>query len=264
MPETGPGYHCDGEGEGIILLHASLSSKKQWRGLLPLLATRYRVLALDLYGYGDVPLPAARPDFTLRDEVELVRRLKERFFPGGAPCRLVGHSYGGAVALAFCHFYPEEVTSICAFEPVSFHLIDQGHPDLGDLLQMARSLDLYVAQGKPDLAARTFLDYWGGAGTYDAYPARLKEEFAARTPKLHLDFQAISHTPITLAACAALRLPVTLIVGRETRPQALLVAEALRHAMPHCTLHTVPAGHLAPISHPHLVEPLILTSVAPP
>ncbi|UFS71068.1 alpha/beta hydrolase [Geomonas sp. RF6] len=257
MPPITPGYLCTGDGDAVVLLHSSLSSKNQWKGLIPLLAGRYRVIAVDLYGYGETPFPPDKAAFSLRDEVELVREVLERELPAGAVFHLVGHSYGGAVALSFCHYYPESVRSVCAFEPVAFHLLDLAEPQLSTVLQMAQTLERLGAQGKPELAAETFLDYWGGPGTFAAYPARLKEDFAARTPKLRLDFQAITRTAITVEDYRRLQLPVHLIVGERSRPPALFVTEVLSRTLPHCTLHKVPAGHLAPFTHPQLVNPLI-------
>ncbi|MEM6896870.1 MAG: alpha/beta fold hydrolase, partial [Pseudomonadota bacterium] len=41
-----------GEGPDILLLHGAGGATQSWRGLMPLLATRYRCLAIDLPGQG--------------------------------------------------------------------------------------------------------------------------------------------------------------------------------------------------------------------
>jgi pimeloyl-ACP methyl ester carboxylesterase len=60
-----PGYFVAGAGVPVVLLHASLSSKSQWRELAAQLAPRFRVIAIDLSGYGDNPMPAARESFSV-------------------------------------------------------------------------------------------------------------------------------------------------------------------------------------------------------
>src|SRR5262245_39392119 len=112
-------YLDQGAGEPVILLHSSAGSSAQWRELAAMLSGRYRVLAPDLYGYGGSPMP---PDgaFTLAHEAEIVRALLQR---AGGAAHLVGHSYGGAVALHVALRYGASVLSLALIEPVAFHLL---------------------------------------------------------------------------------------------------------------------------------------------
>ena len=71
-PSDRPGYFIAGAGTPVVMLHSSLSSKSQWTALAERLAPRYRVIALDLCGYGDNAVPAAGASFTLDEEVRLV------------------------------------------------------------------------------------------------------------------------------------------------------------------------------------------------
>src|SRR5262245_3226597 len=66
------GYTAAGAGAPVVMLHSSLGSKSQWSPLAERLAGRYRVIALDLCGYGDNALPASGTPFTLDDEVRVV------------------------------------------------------------------------------------------------------------------------------------------------------------------------------------------------
>ena len=52
-PARRPGYFVAGEGAPVIMLHSSLGSKSQWAVLADRLARRFRVIAIDLCGYGD-------------------------------------------------------------------------------------------------------------------------------------------------------------------------------------------------------------------
>src|SRR5690348_8143947 len=68
-----PGCSVAGDaGEPVVLLHSSLSSKSQWTSLCERMSTRFRVIALDLWGYGENAMPAFTQRFTLDDEVRLV------------------------------------------------------------------------------------------------------------------------------------------------------------------------------------------------
>src|SRR5437867_3258802 len=89
-------YQDVGSGPTIILAHCSGASHRVWAPLVDALSTRYRVLAPDLLGYGQSepwPINARlHPWSDLSALVALAGRVDE-------PVHLVGHSYGGTVAL---------------------------------------------------------------------------------------------------------------------------------------------------------------------
>ena len=111
-------------GDTVVLLHSSASSARQWQPAVAALQAHFSVHAIDFHGHG------ARPDWqggaamTLADEVALVEPLLEQ--AGGA--HLIGHSYGGAVALKLATRLPALVRSVVAYEPVLFGLL---HGDAG-------------------------------------------------------------------------------------------------------------------------------------
>src|SRR5262249_1691329 len=84
-------------GSAVILLHSSGLSSQQWRRLAERLAPAHRTFAPDLIGYGKSPPFAGGRDVTWRDDVEVIVGLARSV---GGPVHLVGHSYGGLVALA--------------------------------------------------------------------------------------------------------------------------------------------------------------------
>lgn len=257
-----PAYYSTGAGPAVVLLHCTLSSKSQWRALSGLLEAEHRVIAVDLYGYGETPMPEKRENYTLLDEVELVQALLDRILLPGEPFHLVGHSYGAAVALRFCQLHQERIKTLTVFEPVAFHLLSPGDPGLEAVLDMKRELDRLISAGLSAEAAATFLDYWGGPGSFAAFPARLQADFARRTPKLALDFQALTATPITLDDYRQLSLPVTLIAGRSSRLPALRVVQELARTLSGCAVHWVDSGHMGPVTHPELVNPIIRKSLS--
>src|SRR5258706_16008410 len=95
------GYFATGAGAPVVMLHSSLGSKAQWSALAQRLAPRFRVIAIDLCGYGGNPLPVARNSFTLDDEVRHIATHLDRLVSPRTRGHLIGHSYGGVVALRF-------------------------------------------------------------------------------------------------------------------------------------------------------------------
>src|SRR5271170_5853424 len=87
-----------GRGPPLLLVHDYLSSRIAWEDVLPLLATRFHVIAPDLPGFGESEKPPPsryRYDFTAFAEslVDLVAAL------GLVRPSVCGHAMGGAVAL---------------------------------------------------------------------------------------------------------------------------------------------------------------------
>ncbi|HBG05636.1 MAG: hypothetical protein A2075_18405 [Geobacteraceae bacterium GWC2_58_44] len=262
MTTTLPAYYSAGDGPPVVLLHCTLSSKNQWRALCSMLEGEFRVIAVDLYGYGETALPVKKDRFTLLDEVELVQSLLDEILLPDEPIHLVGHSYGGAVALRFCHRFPGRVKTLTLFEPVAFHLLERGDPGLEPVLAMMQELGRLMAAGLREEAAATFLDYWNGAGSFGNFPPRVQKEFALRTEKLALDFSALTRTQLTLDDYRQLRLPVTLIAGRSSRLPALRVSHKLSETLPDCRLHLVDTGHMGPVTDPELVNPIIRSALS--
>jgi len=146
----------------VVLLHCSGSSGAQWRPLAAALGKRYQVFAPDLIGYG-----ASRPwvggEFSLAREAAAVRSLIGHL---DETVHLVGHSYGGAVALNIARTRPELLRSLTLVEPSAFHLLRGG--DATDLAAL-REITAVPFDARAALAAGDdcggfgrFVDYWSG------------------------------------------------------------------------------------------------------
>ena len=90
-------YRETGHGEPVLLLHGLGASSYAWRYVIPKLATSNRVIALDLKGFGQSDKPKDGK-YSLFDQAELVDKfIREHRLKN---LTLVGHSFGGGVALA--------------------------------------------------------------------------------------------------------------------------------------------------------------------
>jgi len=109
-----------GSGDPVVLLHSSGSSATQWRSLAERLGERYKVIAPNLYNYGGTSQWPGRRPFHLECEAEIVLALLKRV---NKRAHLVGHSYGGAVALHVAGLRRDLLQSLTLIEPVAFHLL---------------------------------------------------------------------------------------------------------------------------------------------
>jgi pimeloyl-ACP methyl ester carboxylesterase len=108
-------YEEAGEGEAVILLHGLGASTFGYRFLLPALAPCYRVIALDLPGFGYSTRHA--PDMSMSAEARYLKGFMERLRIERAV--LVGHSMGGAIAQRFAMEEPGRVEKLVLISPAS-------------------------------------------------------------------------------------------------------------------------------------------------
>src|SRR5882672_7303914 len=165
-------YLEQGSGQPVMLLHSSSASSAQWRALMDRLSVRFHVIAPDLYGYGSSASWPGRGVFSLADEAALVRVLLDRL---DEPVHLVGHSYGGAVALQVARAHGDALRSLTLIEPVAFHLLRGSDPtDTAALREITAVADVVVrslASGDYWRGCGHFVDYWSGQGSWAGMPA---------------------------------------------------------------------------------------------
>ncbi|WP_225769298.1 alpha/beta fold hydrolase [Inquilinus sp. Marseille-Q2685] len=98
-------YEVHGQGEPLLLLHGGLGSIDMFRPLLPALAAKRQVIAVDLQGHGRTPLGDRPIDLAAMgdDMATILRQL------GVKQADVLGYSLGGGVAFRLAVQHPEMV-----------------------------------------------------------------------------------------------------------------------------------------------------------
>ncbi len=112
-------YEVLGRGRPVILLHSWVGSWRYWIPTMQQLQLKYKVYALDLYGYGDSMKNPQR--YSLEHQVQLLDDFISRL--GIAKTALVGHGLGAMVAVEYARRYEEKVPRMVV---VSAPLFDPG------------------------------------------------------------------------------------------------------------------------------------------
>ncbi len=97
------GLRAAGSGPVLLLVHGMTSSSVTWTRAGSLLATRFTVVAPDLFGHGATAKPPG--DYSLGAQATLLRDLL--LYLGHDRVTPVGHSFGGGVAMQFAYQFPE-------------------------------------------------------------------------------------------------------------------------------------------------------------
>lgn len=245
----------------LLLLHSSGATHRQWRHLIAQLDRRWRILAPDLFGYGETPMPerASLPQRSIvQDELDLLGLLLQQV---DGPVHLVGHSYGGAVALELALAQPGRIASLAVYEPVMFSLLRDSRQQAAwhEIAQVAqRQIDL-VAAGELRAAASHFIGYWTVPGAFEAMPEAMQSAVAASMPKVAAEFREVLRQRDRPQDFSDLIMPVLLLCGSDTTVAARGVVAELRHLLPNPRFVEVPgAVHMAPLHQPDLVNPLLV------
>jgi pimeloyl-ACP methyl ester carboxylesterase len=244
-------YFVVGSGEPIVLLHCTGGSGRQWAELAELLRTDFQVIAPDLCGYGGTThWPGVGP-FNLAVEADLVCALIDAF---KRPVHLVGHSFGGAVALKLALRYPEHLKSLTVIEPASFHLLRHGD-DMDDLAfrqisEVAAIIANAVNCGDYVGAMRRFVDFWNGQGAWNALPNPQRIALATRINKVTLDFWATLNDSIRRGDLFNMAVPTLVIFGERSPLPTRRICFHLARVLPNVRQRAIAdAGHMLPMTH---------------
>lgn len=244
-----------GTGPAVVCLHANASSSAQWRGLMDRLASDWRVLAPDSLGAGRSPAWPTDRAVTLADEVAL---LEPVFAAVGDPFCLVGHSYGGAIALMAALAQPERVRAVALYEPTLFSLLEQeapGQEAANGIRFAAADAATAIEAGDREAAAERFIDYWMGAGSWRAMPEARRASIAPSMVNVAGWARALFTEPTPLQAFGALALPVLYMTGAQSPASSRRVARLLSGVLADVSVVEFAAlGHMGPVTHPEIVN----------
>ena len=249
-----------GTGEPVLLIHGFGASSYSWRHVIEPLAQKNRVITIDLKGFGDSPKP--RDDaYSVYEQARLVRNfILENDLKN---LHIVGHSYGGGVALAVSIYlsasnpglqkslvlidsvaYPQELPGFVKIlaTPVLGPLITYAVPNtfqVKNLLQKVYFND--------DLIPQEAIDHYAAdLGKPDAKYALL----TSVRQMLPTDLQQFSEN------YASLTIPTLIIWSREDEIVPLAVGKRLHENIPDSKLVIMSGvGHAVQEEKPSLLLP---------
>ena len=253
-------YAVAGSGESVVLVHGSAGSDAHWRGLFDRLAGAFRLYAPNLHGYGQTDPWHGERALTVADEAAVIEALIDRI---GETVHLVGHSYGGAVAMRVALERPERISRLTLVEPAAFYLLRHGRPSdralFCEINAVAAAVSQAVVSGNYRGGMGHFVDYWNGAGAWTALNPQTQGWLAGQIVKIASEFHAIMSEPAKVDDFNAFDAPVSLLRGSQSPGPVRAIAELLAGTFPEATLATVArAGHMLPLTHPDSVTAAVI------
>ena len=250
-------YVQRGAGPDVLLIHGMVGTVEDWETLLPLLTARYRVTAIDLLGQGGSdPRPGAH---NIGGNADVIARLAERLDLKDVV--VVGHSYGGAIALKLAtDAWPRArgyVLLAPATRPIDITLTDRlvAVPVFG--LGIARIAQLFVGEGmiRAGLSAAVAPD--GAYMPKDFVDVRVQRWNRAEVLHAYSQQHMAFNAELTALSqrYAAIDRPVMVLQGDRDEYRVLIEgARHLAQAIPRARLVELPgAGHYLQYKDPAAV-----------
>ncbi len=224
----------------VVLLHSALGDSRLWKRQVAALEREHHVVAPDLPGWGESPLPT--------EPFSLVE-----FAAGFLPGVLVGNSFGGTLALRTALADPKQVERLV--------LVGAGLPAWDWTEEMRgyfESEQHAIEAGDLDAATQINLDFWVKQEHHDEVRPQQRRALELQTAHEEPELIWPEMTPLS-----KLTMPTLVIVGADDHADFLAIAEHLADAIPDSDLAIVPgAGHLVGIDQPEELNALLLEFLA--
>jgi pimeloyl-ACP methyl ester carboxylesterase len=213
-------YEKCGSGPPLVLVHGAFSDHAtNWELVKPMFEKRFTVYAMARRGRGET---VATEGHSLGDESMDVVALMHAI---GAPLFLLGHSYGGQVALGAAAHIPERVRKLVLYEPPCPQLLDKA---------TLAPLETYARAGHWDDFALTFFRDILRVPAHEMEELKASElwqPIVADAEATLGDLRALTGYDFRPERFRDLHVPVLLQIGTES-PRDLYVTDALAAVLP--------------------------------
>lgn len=258
MGSIDPYFREAGLGPAVICIHSGYGSSGQWRALMERLADRFRVIACDMSGSGKSPALPPEVEYTLDEEVTFLGPV---FQASGERFHLIGHSFGGAVALKAALRHRERVQSLTLFEPTLFALLISSAPDspaTREIIRHTESTSRLADLGHFEAAAEEFVDYWFQSGAWGAMREDVRADILGRMGFVRQRWDALLRDPVVRSDVASIDVRTLYLMGEKSNLPTRALGKLLIDVIPRVRgIDIEGVGHMAPLSDPGRVNALI-------
>jgi pimeloyl-ACP methyl ester carboxylesterase len=258
-----------GSGVPVVFVHGSLGTLDDWRAQVDTFARHYRVIVYSRRYHPPNPQRLDGREYGVYLHADDLAALLERL--GIERAHIIGHSYGGYVALAFALRYPDKVWDLVLVEPPILPWLART-PE-GDSLRRAFEAGTLAparaafARGDSVEGVRRYLDGASGtSGQFDALSADRRAALLRLAFELRLELAAAPDVHMPSLACkdvAGIRSSVLLVTGQRSPRRFHVIEDELERCLRTQEVVTVPgADHRAPSVNPRFFNQAVLTFLA--
>jgi pimeloyl-ACP methyl ester carboxylesterase len=217
-------YDESGTGPTIVLVPGSCSTGVAWRPVIAAWKNRFRCVTTSLPGYGRTAERRSAHDTSIARLAETVESVIAK---AGGRVHLVGHSFGGLVALAVALRHRVALASLVMLEAPAMEVLREEDRHYRVFRRMTEAYFADFAGGNR-LAIAAMIDFYGGAGTWAAWPPRVRDYAIETTPVNIRDWASAYGFPLSAAALSGNETPLLVVRGGDSSA-AMQRASAILH-----------------------------------
>jgi len=253
-------YDEAGKGPTVVLVPGSCSTGAAWRPIIAHWKDRFRCVTTSLLGYGATAERRTAATADIAQEVEGVEAVIRR---AGHPVHLVGHSFGGLVALAVALRRPHLLRSLTILEAPAPEILRQcGEDDHYQSFRQMSSAYVRAFQAGQSDAIAAMIDFYGGRGTFAAWPQRVRDYAIATTAANLMDWSCAYGFDLTPALLARVSAPALVAYGELSHPAPQRANELLGRRIPGGRVTVIPgAAHFMIATHASEVAELVAAHI---
>ena len=254
-------YHDKGTGNPVLLIHGSgpgVTAWANWRLSIPALSKHARVIAPDMAGFGYTSVDGTGIPDRLMWLAQLTGLLDKL---GLQRVSVVGNSFGGGIALAFAHAYPERVDKLVLMGAVgvSFPISEGLNKVWGyspSLEAMHELLGIFVYDSS--FVSDDLVEMRYRASTR----SDVQQRFEALFPEPRQ--QSVERLALSPEQLKSIRANTLIIHGRQDKVIPLAVSKKLKELLPLSKLEIIEkCGHWVQIEHPQVFTSHVLDFLFP-
>ena len=246
-------YEVVGSGSPIVFIHGSFANTSTWKSMVSQLSVNHQCILIKLPGHCGTPDPDDVGHPTVETELAILEDVVSLLTD--QPIHIVGHSYGGVVALAQALKGNLNLSQVTLFEPVAFRVLEL-MADVDTSVSVRQFWDKYsyAVSEKTPYACGQVIDFLGGEGTFDSLPKFVKDGMDCLTENNLRHWLAGYNDTIgsdlnLLQQCTT---PIRVVCGTQSSSVAKAICDCLIQGLPNSKKYTIEgASHFLVTSHPN-------------
>jgi pimeloyl-ACP methyl ester carboxylesterase len=248
-------FYCEqGTGTPVVFVHGAFSDLRYWEAQRLAVARQYRFIAYTYRYHGTALWPNDGQHYSSATHAADLGAFLRQLDSGSV--HLVGLSMGGELATRVALEHPDLVRSLTVLEP-GFRTLLTDLPEAKSVLdERSKAFEPIRTAAKTGdaLRATKLMFDWvnnQGSGAFDRQPEAVRQMILDNARTVPLMFSAPPPPAISCATLSAVKAPILVIRGAQTRRYYSLITEVLVRCIPGSQLVTIPnATHLMSHQNP--------------
>jgi len=247
-PRGAVDFDEQGYGPTLVLVPGSCSTGAAWKPVISALGNGFRCITTSLPGYGGTAERRSLTDLSIARVAEAVEAVVHQ---AASPVHLVGHSFGGLVATAVAVRRAVPLASLTVLEAPAVMLLEgraQEADHYGAFRAMTDAYFAAFAAEAPEAVAH-MIDFYGGPGTYSAWPERVRAYVRETTAVNIRDWRSAYGFPLNAEILSTITMPSLVVWGGNSHPAAARANALLARALNARSQSIAGAAHFMIATH---------------